>query len=63
VKEAYPEAYQLGPVLESSLARPQHPNYAQVSTIIQDEVHSALTGVKLIQQALDDACAQIDALK
>jgi multiple sugar transport system substrate-binding protein len=63
VKNAYPEAYRLGPVLETSLARPQHPNYAQVSTIIQDEVHAALTGVKPVQQALDDACSQIDALK
>ncbi len=63
VKQAYPEAYRLGPVLATSLARPQHPNYAQVSTIIQDEVHAALTGVKPVQQALDDACSQIDALK
>ena len=63
VKSAYPEAYRLAPVLETSLARPQHPNYAQVSTIIQDEVHAALTGVKPVSAALDDACAQIDALK
>jgi multiple sugar transport system substrate-binding protein len=63
VKNVYPEAHRLGPVLATSLARPQHPNYAQVSTIIQDEVHAALTGVKPVQQALDDACAQIDALK
>ena len=63
VKTAYPEAYRLGPVLETSLARPQHPNYEQVSTIIQDEVHAAITGVKPVQQALDDACAQVDALK
>ena len=63
VQAAYPEAYRLGPVLETSLARPQHPNYAQVSSIIQDEVHSALTGVKPVEQALDDACDQIDALQ
>lgn len=63
VKAAYPEAYRLGPVLESSLARPQHPNYAQVSSIIQDAVHAAITGVTPVKQALDDACAQIDALK
>jgi multiple sugar transport system substrate-binding protein len=63
VKAAYPQAYRLGPVLASSLARPQHPSYAQVSTIIQDEVHAAITGVKPVQQALDDACAQVDALK
>jgi multiple sugar transport system substrate-binding protein len=63
VAEVYPEARRLGPVLDSSLARPPSTRYAEVSTVIQEEVHSALTGIKPVQQAMDDACARMEAMQ
>jgi multiple sugar transport system substrate-binding protein len=63
VAEVYPEAHRLDRVLESSLARPPSPRYAELSTIIQDEVHAAITGIKPVQQALDDACARVEAME
>lgn len=38
------------------------PDFAEISVILQEELHTALTGGKLPQAALDDACAQIDAI-
>jgi multiple sugar transport system substrate-binding protein len=63
VKEVYPEAYRLDAVLESSLPRPPSARYAELSTIIQDEVHAAITGIKPAQQALDDACDRVAAME
>jgi multiple sugar transport system substrate-binding protein len=48
-------------LLPSALNRPPSTNYAEVSTILQEELHSAITGIKPVQQALDDACERIDA--
>ena len=62
VKNAYPEAYRLAPVLPSSLARPIHKDYAQLSSIIQDQINAAITGVTPVKQALDNASAQYAAL-
>lgn len=39
------------------------PNFAHISSILQEELHTAMTGGKSAQAALDDACSQIDALQ
>ena len=62
VKKAYPEDYRLAAVLPSSLTRPQHKDYSQLTSIIQDQIHAAITGVTPVKQALDNACAQYAAL-
>jgi multiple sugar transport system substrate-binding protein len=51
------------PLLEFTLNRPPSTNYAELSVILQEEIHSALTGTKAVPQALDDACARIEPLK
>lgn len=38
------------------------PRFADISSILSEELHASLTGLKPAQKALDDACAQIDAL-
>jgi len=38
------------------------PHYSSISTILQDELHLALIGIKPAEQALNDACQQIDAM-
>ena len=38
------------------------PNFSEISVILSEELHSALSGIKPAQAALDDACAQIDAI-
>ena len=50
------------PVLETALNRPPSTSYAELSTIIQEEVHAALTGIKPASQAMDDACVRVDAM-
>ena len=37
-------------------------DYAEISVILQEELHTALTGGKSALAALDDACARIDTL-
>ena len=38
------------------------PKFADIASILSEELHAALTDLKPAQAALDDACAQIDAL-
>jgi multiple sugar transport system substrate-binding protein len=38
------------------------PKFADITSILSEELHAHLTGLKPAQQALDDACEQIDAL-
>jgi multiple sugar transport system substrate-binding protein len=38
------------------------PDFAEITVILSEELHSALTGSKSAQAALDDACAQIDEI-
>jgi len=38
------------------------PKFADITSILSEELHAALTDLKPAQAALDDACAQIDAL-
>jgi ABC-type glycerol-3-phosphate transport system substrate-binding protein len=38
------------------------PNFTEITVILTEELHSALTGSKDLQAALDDACTQIDEI-
>jgi multiple sugar transport system substrate-binding protein len=49
-------------VLDRALNRPPSTNYAELSSIVQEELHSALTGIKPAQQAMDDACARVELI-
>ncbi len=62
VLEANPDVDKIAPVLETALSRPPSEDYAQVSAIIQEEIHSAITGIKPVETALNDACSRVDAL-
>jgi multiple sugar transport system substrate-binding protein len=42
----------LGPLVEVSINRPPSRNYAELSSILQEEIHSAITGTKSIDAAL-----------
>jgi multiple sugar transport system substrate-binding protein len=63
VQAANANSAALGAILPSAMNRPPSSNYAEVSTILQEEIHSALTGIKPVQQALDDACERIDEVE
>ncbi|MEW5959004.1 MAG: extracellular solute-binding protein [Chloroflexota bacterium] len=63
VLAANPNADRISAALDSALNRPPSTNYAELSSIVQEEVHSALTGLKPVQQALDDACARVESIK
>jgi len=59
---ANPNADTIGPLLSSAVPRPPSVRYTELSSILQDEIHSAITGIKPAEQALNDACGRIDAL-
>jgi len=63
VLEANPNAGAISAILPSALNRPPSSNYAEVSTILQEEIHSAITGIKPVEAALNDACSRIDAIE
>jgi uncharacterized protein (TIRG00374 family) len=62
VAAANPNADTIGPLLTSAVPRPPSTRYTELSSILQDEIHSAITGIKPAEQALNDACQRIDAL-
>jgi multiple sugar transport system substrate-binding protein len=63
VLEANPNAGAISAILPSALNRPPSSNYAEVTTILQEEIHSAITGIKSVEAALNDACTRIDAVE
>ena len=63
VLAANQNADRISVVLDKALNRPPSPNYAELSSIIQEELHSALTGTKPAQQAMDDACARVELIQ
>ncbi|MEO0563713.1 MAG: extracellular solute-binding protein [Chloroflexota bacterium] len=63
VAAANPNSELLGEVLPSAAPRPQSTSYSQLSQIIQDEVHAALTGGKSPADALNDACARVGRIR
>ena len=63
VLAANPNAEAIAPVLDYTLNRPPSTNYAELSATLQEELHSSLTGIKPVAQALDDACTRIEPIK
>ncbi len=62
VQAANPNADTIGPLLSNAVPRPPSTRYTEMSSILQDELHAAITGIKPAEQALNDACQRIDAL-
>lgn len=50
-------------IAKSALAPLPSTNYGEVTDALQAEIHSALSGTKTAQQALDDACKAIDTIE
>jgi multiple sugar transport system substrate-binding protein len=63
VLAANQNADRISVVLDYALNRPPSTNYAELSSIVQEEVHSALTSIKPAQQAMNDACARVESIK
>lgn len=63
VLAANPNADTIQPLLETATARPPSTRYAELSDIVQEEIHSAITGIKPVAEALDSMCQRIDALQ
>jgi multiple sugar transport system substrate-binding protein len=63
VQEVNTNSDAINAILPSALNRPPSSNYAEVSTILQEEIHSAITGIKTVEAALEDACTRIDAVE
>jgi len=49
-------------IAQTALAPLPSPNYGEVADILQAEIHSTLSGLSSPQEALDNACAAIDAI-
>lgn len=60
VLEAHPYMEFMEPILQSAAPPIPTLHYAEMSVILQEELHSAITGIKTPKKALDDACARID---
>jgi multiple sugar transport system substrate-binding protein len=63
VQAANPNANTIEPLLSGAVSRPPSTRYTELSSILQDEIHSAITGIKPAAQALNGACQRIDALE
>lgn len=63
VAAANPNSELLANVLPSAAPRPASTSYSQLSQIIQDEIHAALTGGKSPQDALDNACVRVNRIR
>ncbi len=48
--------------LQTAKPRPPTPAWSQIDSIMQDEIRSAMRGDKTVQEALDEAASQSDAL-
>ncbi len=62
VQAANPNADTIEPLLSGAVSRPPSTRYTELSSILQDELHAAIAGIKPVEQALNDACQRIDAL-
>jgi len=62
VLEANPYLPLVEEIAKTALAPLPSENYGEVSDILQAEIHSALSGLTSPQEALDNACAAIDAI-
>lgn len=63
VLEANPNADKITAVLDSAISRPPSTSYTELSAILQEEIHTALTGGKTPREALEDAQTRIERLQ
>jgi multiple sugar transport system substrate-binding protein len=63
VLEANPNADKINTVLASAVSRPPSFEYSELSAILQEEIHAALTDQKTPEEALADAARRIDRLE
>ncbi|MFP4484964.1 MAG: extracellular solute-binding protein [Spirochaetaceae bacterium] len=63
VLEANPNADRITAVLDSAKSRPPSVRYSQLSSILQEEIHAALTGGKAPRRALEAANERVNALQ
>jgi multiple sugar transport system substrate-binding protein len=63
VLEANPNADKITAVLDSAISRPPSTSYTELSNILQEEIHTALTGGKSPREALEDAQSRIERLR
>jgi len=59
---AYPHMALLRDIIDGATPRPMHPRYPEISDILQEELHAALTLLKTPKEALDDAASRLEAL-
>jgi hypothetical protein len=50
-------------IAKSALAPLPSSNFGEIVDLLQAEIHSALSGLATPQEALDNACAAIDAIE
>jgi multiple sugar transport system substrate-binding protein len=63
VLEANPYLPIIEEIAKSALAPLPSSNYGEIVDLLQAEVHSAMSGLATPQEALDNACAAIDAIE
>ena len=63
VLEANPNSDKITEVLDSAISRPPSTSYSELSNVLQEEIHTALTGGKSPRQALEDAQTRIERLQ
>jgi multiple sugar transport system substrate-binding protein len=63
VIENNPNTPLINTIADTAVPAIPSPHYADISTVFQEEIHLALIGIKPAEQALNDACQQIDALR
>lgn len=63
ILEANPNSDKITDVLENAVSRPPSFRYSELSSILQEEIHAALTDRKTPERALADATRRIEALE
>lgn len=63
VREANPNASKITQVLEHAVSRPPSNDYAQLSSILQQELHAAVTGGKTPRAALRTVSRRVEQLR
>lgn len=63
VLEANPYLPLIEEIAKTALAPLPSANYGEIVDLLQAEIHSALSGLSTPQEALDNACAAIDAIE
>ena len=63
VQEYNPNSEKLGPLVDVALNRPPSPNYGELSAIMQEELNSAITGTRPVEDALANMQQRATALR